>query len=182
MRILDINIDVDGVLCDLHDEWLRRYNRDYNDSLTPDDIVSWNIQNFTKPECGNKIFNYLNDEDLYDKSPVMAGAQEGVDRLRSAGHTITFVTSGFFLSKVEWLVRNKFSTAKNWQTAFDVIITHNKSKIRGDVMIDDYWKNLVGYDVPILFNRPWNVDYRNLLYISAPDWKHVVDAVESIAG
>ena len=107
MRIL---VDVDGVCADLHSSWLRRYNEDYNDHLIAADITRWQIHEFAKPECGTKIYEYLSDPALYEDTMEIWGALDGINKLRSLGHEVVFVTSGFIPGKVEWLCKRGFST------------------------------------------------------------------------
>ncbi|MFZ5827353.1 MAG: 5' nucleotidase, NT5C type, partial [Bacillota bacterium] len=52
--------DLDGVCCNLMKKWLAVYNHDYSDNLTEADITSWNWDDFVKPECGKRIYHYLN--------------------------------------------------------------------------------------------------------------------------
>lgn len=156
-----ILVDVDGVVADLHKAWLGRYNADYNDTLTPQQITRWAIHEFTKPECGRKIYEYLLDPTLYDDVPVMEGAQEGVQKIRSLGHKVVFVSSGFFPAKVEWLAKNGLAIDfpykdGRWDTLADVVLTGDKSLVVGDILIDDYPRNLNGRKATLLYDSPWN--------------------------
>src|SRR6266705_1995637 len=83
---LTVGVDVDGVLADLHLEWIRRYNRDFNDTLTSEDVTTWEIGAFVKPEALVKnangvapLFQYLQDADLYAHVPEIPGAREGLE-------------------------------------------------------------------------------------------------------
>jgi 5'(3')-deoxyribonucleotidase len=89
-----IGLDVDEVLLQLHDAWLKPYNEDFNDSLTAADIVHWDIHEIVKQECGAKIFHYLTPS-LYalDFVQPYPEALAAVELIRSKGHSIAFVTS-----------------------------------------------------------------------------------------
>lgn len=161
MRVL---VDVDGVVCDLHTAWLARYNADYNDTLTPDDIMEWGLHPFVKPECGNRIYDYLN-EDLYGpETPAIAGAREALMRLRQAGDRITFVTScvspGMFDPKVEWLRKEGMLIAPDGLIA--VLGNTSKLVVQGDVLIDDRADTVREYvtagRIAVVFTQPWNRD------------------------
>jgi 5'(3')-deoxyribonucleotidase len=152
-------VDVDGVVADSHSEWLRLYNQDYNDTLTSENITTWNTHEFVKPECGNKIYEYLWRPDLYDNVKPIDGALSGIKWIRNQGHRVVFVTSGIQPAKIEWLHRNGFLTGQYWQSDRDVAIVTDKSLIKGDFLIDDRIENcqeFSKYGKSILFSQPWN--------------------------
>lgn len=144
-----IAVDVDEVVANLHDEWLRRYNNDYNDDLTKEEIKTWFISNYTKPECGEKMLHYLHDPDLYDNITPIEGALDGINYLRSQGHRVIFASScvyGSEMPKLNWLFNKKFlkrdpknDTCKDWISIAD------KSLIRTDMLIDDRYTNCTGF-------------------------------------
>lgn len=158
-----IGIDVDGVCANIHHTWLERYNRDYNDTLTVDGIHQWDMLPAVKPECGKKIYSYLNEPDFYENMPVIEGALEGVNMLREWGHGILFITTCVPKSgdqKIDWLIRNGFTD----EHATGVIALYgkysDKSYVGADMLIDDYdlnfknWKNHgILFDAP--YNRGW---------------------------
>lgn len=160
MRVL---VDVDGVVCDLHTTWLARYNADYHDTLTLQAFDAWDAwHKVVKPECGNRIYDYLN-ENLYSlETPEIAGAREGLERLRRAGDTITFVTScvspGMFDPKVEWLRMTGIMYAPDGLIA--VLGNTSKLLVVGDVLIDDRAETVQEFAyngrAAILFSQPWN--------------------------
>ena len=76
-------LDIDSVLADLMPVWVERYNIDYNDNLTVKKIKDWDMSRFVKPECGKKIFDYLNDPNLYDYVNPIENAWEGVNALKN---------------------------------------------------------------------------------------------------
>jgi len=175
MRIL---VDVDGVCANTHVPWLARYNRDWSDNLTVDQITDWNIHKFVKLDCGTKIYDYLSDESLYKDAPEIMGALRGVQTLRSMGHEIVFLTSGFFMAKIVWLREHGFSLAKDWHFAEDIVICHNKQLVRGDFLIDDCVANLTekfGYAPNILFDQPWN--RRNRTLLRATNWDQIISTM-----
>src|SRR6266550_5923080 len=97
---LTVGVDVDGVLADLHQEWLRRYNRDFKDTLVQEDVTEWAIDKFVKPEAlvlnQNGIaplFQYLQDPDLYENMPEIPHAREGLEYIRRRGHDVVLVSN-----------------------------------------------------------------------------------------
>lgn len=152
MKIL---IDCDDVIWDLITPWLEKYNHTYNDTLTVSQITDWDITKFVKPECGRKIYNLL-DNYIYDSVIEIPHAKETIDWLRTKGHNIFFVTSGFHFRKAAFLVKHGFSLAKHTLYADDIIFCRDKSMINGDAIIDDRMKNLTGHRIKLLYQRPWN--------------------------
>ena len=151
-----VGVDVDGVVADLHTEWLRLYNLDYDDDLTSADIVPWNTHEFVKPACGKKIYSYLSRADLYDHVNPVPGAKDGVALLRYAGHKPVFVTSnvkGMTDPKWRWLEQHGFL-----QSQSELVVMHDKSLLNASVLIDDGAHNvraILGH-TPLLFDAPWN--------------------------
>lgn len=172
---MTILCDVDGVVADLLSRWLRLYNQDYDDCLTPADITSWETNEFVKPECGKRIFHYLDRADLYDGVLPIEGARVGVQELRAMGHRVVYVTacsSGVMAKgKIEWLFRHDFLTDMK-----DLMVARDKSLAKGDLMIDDYIKNLRDFGGRgVLFDAPYNRHIGG--FPRALDWEGVLTAV-----
>lgn len=159
-----ILVDVDGVVADTHTSWLSMYNRDYGDNLKVADITRWAMHEFVKPECGRKIYEYLERPDFYDETLPIKEALEGVRFLRQLGHRVIFVSAGLFESKVRWLGRfgflNEFPYKDDCRasTALDVVLCNDKSLIKGDYLIDDRVENVERYGDGFVFSQPWNVN------------------------
>lgn len=150
-------IDQDNVIADLLEEWVRRYNNDYNDNLTPGQIDCWNWSHLCKPECGEKIYTYMDDPDLFLKLPVMEGSQEVLKEL-SYTYDIYIVTAPFNLNNVipkyQWLKRHfPFLDEEKF------VFTRDKSVIRAEYMIDDKPSNLETFvGNQILYTAPHNLN------------------------
>ena len=166
---LTFGVDVDGVVADLHKEWLRRYNADFNDTLTEEDIKTWAIQDYVKPEARvlNKnglmpIFQYLQDPDLYEKTPEIPHAREGLDYIRHRDHDVVLVSSCVMNQadmKMRWVAEHKMVKPLRGDTLLDFVAASSKHYLRVDALIDDRDKNVkecMGYR--ILYDSPWNYD------------------------
>lgn len=156
-----ILVDVDDVTLDLNTEWLRCYNKDYDDNLTRSKIKTWALDKYVKKECGRKIYDYLKNKDLYSNIKPVAGAVEGVQKLRDLKHRVIFVTAYFNEQKVKCLhdnglLREYPYNDGRWNTATDVIMANDKSLIKGDYLIDDRTENLDKFGSGFVFNQPWN--------------------------
>ena len=140
MKRLEILCDLDSVVADLMTPWLGAYNRDYEDDLNMDRIVTWDTHLYTKPECGDKLYDYLVPE-LFAALEPLPGAVRSLN-LMSQHHDIHFVTSspgGCCDAKVEW-VKKYFP-----HLGRKVCTIKDKWKVFGDVLIDDCDANLVAY-------------------------------------
>ena len=182
--------DMDGVLVDLMAGWLHAYNRDYNDTLGKDKILSWELHHYVKPECGQKIYNYLSQPNFFFGLAPLPGALEGLTKLKEAGHDIVICTAPggaeSATDKIYWL--QKYLP---WINIKDVIIAHRKDLVKADILIDDSPINLVSYRdafpraVTITFDYPYNqktvVDFRAHNTPSGEmGWESVVGYVKNL--
>ena len=151
-------IDVDDTVCDLLSVWLEVYNCDYSDNLTKNQMTDWDIQRFVKPECGNKIFRYLDDPNLnlYYAIEPMSGALETINILRDEGYKVIFATRiDPFQRKYKWLIEHGF--LKNTK---DYVVAEDKYLIKSDIMVDDRWSYIEDYKgFGILMDQPHNRKY-----------------------
>lgn len=165
-----IGIDQDQVVADLHFEWVRRYNYDYNDNLKPSDIKEWNWHKMTHPNCQEKIYTYLDDPELFANLPVIEGSQEVIHKL-SNNFEIFFITSPFNLNNVlpkgNWLSKHfEFIPSNNH------VYTRNKSIANVDWLIDDKaanFRHLQG--VGLLYDAPHN--QKEYQFTRVMDWKDI---------
>jgi 5'-nucleotidase len=150
-----IGIDMDGVIADLHLEWVNRYNRDYSDNLKPSDIINWNWHTLVKIECGSKIYDYLDDPSIFENLPIIKNSQYVIREL-SKFYELFIITSPWnpesIPAKYRWLLKNfKFIDRKNY------VFTGNKSISNVDYLIDDKAENFIDLDGQgILFDAPHN--------------------------
>lgn len=175
---MNITIDVDGVVADMIPEWLGRYNNDYGDNLKSFDIKAWDTSKYVKPECGKKIYRYLEDPTLYDNVLPIPHALEEIASIRME-HDVYFVTScveGMMGRKYRWLNDHGFAVSiKNY------IEASNKGMICGDILVDDYPVNLQKFHGKgILFSQPWN--FGTPAVAIAGSWLDVSWLIRRIAG
>lgn len=136
---MNIIVDVDDTLCDLLTEWIGRYNILWDDILTVQNITRWNLHELVKPECGKRIYEILEDENLYDHISPYSGSLEFINQLRKDHHHVIFVTSPYGKSagqKLQWLSNYGF-LPKNLKYHSDYIECSDKTLICGDYIVDD---------------------------------------------
>jgi 5'-nucleotidase len=170
--------DIDGVVVDLLPEWLRRYNKDYDDRLTEYDITDWNTHQFVKPECGLKMYDYLKQPDLYDSIVLLPGALEGLERIRSLGHEVAFVTSctyGVVDQKAKRLEDLGVCSSRDGHgLPADLIVANTKRWVGADLLIDDRAQTIVEWIADrakraILVEMPYNKS----IELTSTDWQRV---------
>lgn len=153
-----ILVDVDDVTANLMDAWLRLYNIAYDDDLHKADITDWDLSKFVKPECGAKIYQWVSTTEIYDMVRPIKHALPAINELREYGNRIVFVTASTIGSsgrKFRWLNDNGFNVFIG-----DYVEAHDKSLIRGDIMLDDGMHNCESTTAtPYLFAQPWNRKY-----------------------
>jgi hypothetical protein len=124
--------------------------------------------------------------DLYREIEPIEGALYGINQLRQKGHTVLFATSvlrGCEGAKLDLLKRHGFidqgGVYGDGRIHSDYFEAYDKSRIRGDILIDDRDQNVI--DFPghaILFDQAHN---RNLDWkYRAKSWIDVVRLVDEI--
>lgn len=171
-----IACDVDGVVADLHIEWLRRINTQEGLNLLTADITSW--------QTLEPWVSYLYDNDLYDQVPLVEQAAETIMLLREAGHRVFFATScvrNMVEQKIDWLKRHRLiSRSDKFNKEF--VSVSDKSLIRADLLIDDALHNLEAFTGPwkIVFDQPWNRRGVQKDYYRAFGWDDVQLIIEQM--
>lgn len=186
---------MDGIVADLSSEWLRRYNRDYNDTLPLERFfATWNTSDNVKPECGSKIFDYLEQPDLYEDVLPIAGALDGVAALRAAGHELIYAsacTFGMVDAKAHWLIRNGLCEERRNKLPRNFIPIEDKFWLPGDLLIDDGGHNIKAWVTEtrrraVMLEYPHNatLDMPSMFWSwinRAQDWSGIVRAVEALS-
>jgi len=172
-------VDVDGTVADLNAEWLRLYNEEWGDDLTPEELTDWDVTKFVLPEVGTRIYGYLDRPYLYNGIRPFPGAAEGVQVLRDMGHRVVFASAGTPAApyKLQWLRDHGFNPGTNSE---DFVAIYDKALLKGDLLIDDrYWNIWTFGDLrSILFNAPHNRS--EYWHRRALDWSHVVNLVRTV--
>lgn len=173
-------VDVDDVVADLVPYWVHMLERETGCppvNLKDPKWDTWSLTNLIDPVYHEDLWRILDTRGLLYKDVVpIEGADEGIDRIRTAGHRVVFVTSatcGHAGEKLEWLVQHGFLDSVKYQK--DYVECADKSLIRGDVLIDDRPDNLHTFGgFRILFMpRPLRVDLIEGMDAVMPSWKQL---------
>lgn len=134
MRII---CDMDAILADTLKNWLALYNREWNDSITKDDILHWDVHKSVKPECGVDVYKYIEQPDFFIDLEPLPGAIEGFRQLQNAGHEMLICSSPSpspmsAAEKLAWLHRHLPEFPRKY-----VMLGHQKHWLKADILIDD---------------------------------------------
>lgn len=140
-------------------EWHMRYNRDYQDNLSVERLKCWKSEKYVKPECGLKIYDYLEEPGLFLELQPLPDAIEVLTRLHKI-YDILIVTSSVtnaFAEKEMWIEKYLPFIGK-----YNLIFSHRKNMIAGDLLFDDAPHNLIEFSstgrVAVAMDYPYNRD------------------------
>lgn len=147
-------LDCDGVLGDFTGRFAERLMETWGFDLRDEDITTFDHS--TVPNWQPRFWDLLKEPGFVAEMKPLPGARAAVETLRGLGEVLC-VTSPFdgaphwMNERVEWLKHHMGFNHK------DVIHTHRKDLIRGDILVDDRYEH--AWDFPgkgLLFDRPWN--------------------------
>jgi 5'(3')-deoxyribonucleotidase len=174
MRIV---VDQDEVLAHFVDRTLGRWNLEHKTSFTREDINMWHMEDTLGAGAYEKITQWINERDWFDSLEPIAGAVEGFNELRKAGHDVVVCTS------IAGDVENAYDGKRRWMKKhfpdFDLknfYVMTRKGHLKGDVLIDDaahyhedWFAN--GGKRAIVMDAPWN--RREKRAARAANWKQI---------
>ena len=160
-------IDMDGVMYDLLTPWLKEYNEIFDDNLSVEEVVTYDLSKYTK--CDRESLCYILERpDFWDKIELYDGVYESIDRLNKS-------------PKIDLVV----ATATSYKTAIpkfkrvfellpmlnedNLIVTNRKDLLNVDILVDDWENNLKkmafwGNKSPILITQNYNRTFPNTEY------------------
>lgn len=177
-----ILVDMDGTIADWGKKWDDILDRHYPMSAVPRHAEqrSFDLRaglNESDLEVVDAVMNWPN---FYRDLEPFPGAVEALREMVEVGHTVFLVTSPTVTNhtcsqdKLEWAEDH---IGVGWSKR--VIITHDKTIISGDVLIDDK-PDITGDVKPswvqIVFNQPYNVQSQLTRMLKWDEWRVIVDA------
>jgi 5'-nucleotidase len=166
-----ICIDMDEVMADTLSEHLRRYNQEYDEALTPEDLAGKNLWEVTPVDRQQQLRAFLDAEDFFEDLPLMPDSQPVLKDLVRRFEV--------FIATAAMSVPNSFSAKYRWlQRHFPFIPpTHyvfcgNKNILRADYLIDDLPRNLLRFEGQgLLFTAPHNLAVTGFTRVN--NWQEV---------
>lgn len=158
MRVL---VDMDGTLVDLNYKWIYYMNNRHKTQWKLEDIKTWDAT------TGNDWFEILRIPGFFADLPFMGDGRYWIENIAKR-HELFIVTSPATweaaTDKFRW-VHTNLRIPGIIPSMERLVLTRGKYVVRGDIMVDDYPKNLEKWKAEnpegycILYDQPWNRDY-----------------------
>ena len=175
---INIGIDLDDTIWNLLDLWLEIFRERYDIEIYPEDITSWDIENFVPQESKQNLFDILFEDETWDritlKDNCYSVLKEWVDNPKVNVYVVTATSPRIINTKVKKLFELlPFLNEEN------LIIAKHKQLVNVDILIDDnpnFFTKDANY-TPILFTAPHNLncDKKCVRCENWGDVKHFVD-------
>lgn len=177
---LTVLIDMDDVLENFIETLISSLNSEHNLCVDVDEVRGWDFWGLFPTLDLSECFKPVYRRQFWRELKPLPDAIESVKSLINGGDNVYVVTAGhpetlrnrlLFLSK-----HFPFISDKN------VIVTKKKQLIKGDVLIDDNYNNLIGGD----YNKILMTAYHNRDYEAPKDmvrcdgWKEVIEAINKM--
>lgn len=170
MRKLTILLDLDDVLNNQDELWVTELNAKHKRSVKLENITEWDISKFYPGVCKTMLFDPVLSGRLVPQMSPATGSVDYTWRWHSAGHNLMVATSTSvenMAEKVKWLYKHF-----KWFDEKNLIVTHHKQLLRGDVLVDDGIHNLLPDEltdaapqyVKLCMDRPWNRNFDCLIH------------------
>lgn len=175
-----ICVDMDEVMADTLSEHLRRYNQEFDESVTPDDLAGKAIWDVTPLDRQQQLRAFLDAEDFFEDLPLMPGAQ---DVLKDLTHRFDI-----FIATQAMTVPNSLGPKYRWlQRHFpfipptNYVFCGNKCILRADYLIDDLPRNLQRFEGQgLLYSAPHNLTATGFTRVNS--WQDVADYFAAVPG
>ena len=166
-----ICVDMDDVMADTLAEEIRRYNKTFDEEVTPDDLVGRALSEIAPVDRQQQLRAFLHAEDFFEDLALMPGSQQVLEQL-SARFEIFIATQAMAVPnslgpKYRWLQRHfPFIPPSHY------VFCGNKSILRADYLIDDLPKNLLRFEGQgLLYSAPHNLAATG--FVRVENWEEV---------
>jgi 5'(3')-deoxyribonucleotidase len=163
-----ILVDMDGVLADVYNRFLKIHEEETGQLLTLDEIVG-----LKEGEAFPGLHKWVTTPGFFRTIPVMPDSQRIMKLLNEKYEVIVVSMATEFpeslTDKQLWLHDN--FPFISWRQS---VFCGNKSLIKADIMIDDHFKNLDNFDgETIMFIQPHNMNSTNHNHKTVSSWKEI---------
>lgn len=189
MKKLTMLLDLDDVLNNQNELWISELNVKHNRNVKLENITEWDMSNFYPGISKIDLYEPVCSGRLVHQMRPTPGSVDYTYRWYSAGHDLLIATSTSvdnIAMKVKWLYKYF-----KWFDEKNLIVTHHKQLLRGDIAVDDGIHNLLpdnltGIEpqyVGLCMDRPWNRSFDCLQHgiHRAHNFKEIDDVVQILA-
>ena len=166
MKIL---VDIDSTITNFGDILLLANNQLHNTNYRYTDIVSydWFDKTFPNP------WNPTEYQCFWNTVEVNPAAVTAIERWVRQGHKVYLVTASHFNNMLGYKIKRTLESFNpELINERNIVVTQDKSIIRGTIMIDDYGENLNNFNgIRICYSQPWNKDYQGAFRYN--DWNKI---------
>lgn len=149
-------LDMDGVLVHKNQVLLDQLNEKYGTEFEKHDILDFHY-NFMSHAQKNYMYHLWNQPDIYDDYELAQEDMLALDALRSFARVMVCT------APLEGHIQGKYSWARRYFGKNDIVLTHDKAMVRGDILVDDAIHNLEAFPgKAITFTQPWNLHYDSI--------------------
>jgi 5'(3')-deoxyribonucleotidase len=170
---------MDEVMADTLSEHLRRYNQEFDEAVTVDDLAGKGLWEVTPVDRQKQLRAFLDAEDFFEDLPLIPGAQDVLKNL-SRRFEIFIATQAMTVPnslgpKYRWLQRHfPFIPPTNY------VFCGNKSILRADFLIDDLPRNMQRFEGKgLLYTAPHNLSVTGFTRVN--NWQEVADYFAAMA-
>lgn len=182
MKNLKILVDVDNIIGYLCEAVLSVYNEDSQDNLTPNNIKTYYIENYVKPQYKDTFYHYFKNKRVWKRMKYVEGCQKYIAKLFNDGHDIYFCTKTEMINapKKESYLQRTFPYINIRKK---LIICPDKTMVRGDILIDDCTDNFGGQAYSIILDYPWNKDFKenDIDKFRAKNWEEIYNIIKKLS-
>lgn len=181
-----ICVDMDDTIEDLTIAWVEWLNSKYTLSININNIMEWDMTHNFPMLTAEEIYAPLTDKEFWKTVKAKKDAIYYLDKLNTEGYSIYICTNSFYKN-----LQNKFDSVLFNNFPFispsQLIILKHKQMIKCDVLVDDYYNNLIEADYNgILFTAPHNknIDEDSLIskypIVRANNWEEVYNRITDL--
>lgn len=181
MRKFEIAVDLDGVIWDLLNPWLSRYNNITGGKIDINDIKSYELDEYIEHR---ELLQYiLKMNDFWESVEPYPGAVGAIDVLLNHPLVNLSIVTATSYEIAHMKIKRLLELIPSLPEE-NIILTSKKELIAAHVLIDDYENNLrhmavTGKGVPILIDQPYNRNFDNNTY-GVVRCNSLIDAVSLI--
>ncbi|MEA3464385.1 MAG: hypothetical protein U9R14_04940 [Patescibacteria group bacterium] len=192
---MTIAIDIDEVLADTLNSYIKYHNNTYNTSLKREQFFTYNWWEVLQIEFneGATRFNDFVNKGYFENLPLVKGAKQAVIKLKE-NHNLAIVTSRMGELKAitkKWINKNFpgcFLKIYHTKSVYDknAITKHQAClKSRADILIEDdinFASECMNNGIKVLLvDRPWNRDFEVLTNaVRVHSWDDILQQVKNV--